>query len=256
MTNMFSILDDPKKIKIILKDILFKNQYCSTYLDYMDFARHITENSSTNDEFSNQQYVLNGINKLIRLLALDVQHNIFTRTLKHKHHCPENPPFFTFPPKYCPFCQSGINQAAFTSINNSMPIDISLNPAISFPWNFERLSNMMSKIGLIIDIPFTFDESNHFDNVLVLPINLLIIGNGYHSSFSGIYDSQAISYVHSTLDITSMYQDIYFDGVSFRHCKCNHVLDSPTDKSIGIIYEIGRLLTKHNLNLLSLHTLK
>lgn len=72
--------------------------------------------------------------------------------------------------------------------------DISINPTISFPWDDMRLLKNFIKIGQANDNPFIYNESNHFSNLLVSPINLFIMGNGYHSTTAGIYDINAISY--------------------------------------------------------------
>lgn len=240
----------------MLKDILLKNKYYSTQQDYLNLAEYIIKHNFINDPHLNQQFSLNGINKLIRLLTLDEEYHIFSRTLKYKQHFPETPPFFTLSPHYCPHCYSELSQARSIPLSNTLHIDIALNPTLSFPWNFERLANSLSTIGSNISQPFNYQESNHFNNTLIFPINLLIIGNGYHSSFSGIYDSTAILPAHHVLDISPLYCDIYFDGIAYRHTKCHHILESPLNKSAGIIYEIGRLLTEQNLNLLSLYESK
>lgn len=202
--------------------------------------------------------VFNGINKVIRILSLDAQKCIIDRTLKIKTHTPEDNIFFTITPNRCHHCGSVL--PIITPVEVSPPImtDISINSTISFPWDDMRLlKNFIKiKIGQANDNPFIYNESNHFSNLLVSPINLFITGNGYHSTTAGIYDINAISYAQYTLDISPLYDKIFFDGIAFRHISCNCILESPQDKSIGTIYEIGRLLLKHNLNLLNLMTAK
>lgn len=41
------------------------------------------------------------------------------------------------------------------------------------------------------------------------PINLFIMGNGYHSTTAGIYDINAISYAQYTLYISPLYDKIF-----------------------------------------------
>lgn len=239
-------------MKKLLKEALLKKKYHSTQQDYLSFAEYIINRNFTNNPVMNKKYSLNAINKLIRLLALDAEHHIFSQILKYKYY-QEMPPFFTMIPQHCPHCNTELSHICPVPHCNALSVDIAMNPVLSFPRDFDRLADSMSTIGRTIDMPFSYRESNHFDNTIISPINLLIIGNGFHSSFSGIYDSRAVLPINYTLDISPLYSDIYFDGLYYRHTKCNHILESPSNKSTGIIYEIGRLLTENNLNLLSLY---
>lgn len=239
-------------MKKLLKETLLKKKYHSTQQNYLSFAEYIINQNFTNDLIMNKKYSLNGINKLIRLLALDTEHHIFSHLLKYKYH-QEMPPFFTMIPQHCPRCNTELPHICPVPLSQTLSVDIAMNPVLSFPWDFNKLANSMSTIGHTINAPFSYRESNHFDNTIISPVNLLIIGNGFHSSFSGIYDSRAVLPINYTLDISPLYSDIYFDGLYYRHTKCNHILESPPNKSTGIIYEIGRLLIENNLNLLSLY---
>lgn len=82
-----------------------------------------------------------------------------------------------------------------------------------------------------------------------MPMNLLLIGNGFHSSTSGIYDESAIYYPEYVLDISKWYEEIHFNGTAFIHTPCNTLLYSPENKALGIIYEIGRLLSSSDVSL-------
>ncbi len=240
--------------KNIYNDILMRRFHKSTYQSYIAFANQIFATVYDTDKSMNEILILNAINKIIRVLSLDTQKNIIDRTLKQKQHCPDDDIFLILTPDHCSHCGSHIPVISPHEVPAPIMLDISANPAISFPWHHLRLLSSLGKIGQNIDNPFTFDKINHFGNLLISPINLFITGNGYHSTTAGIYDSKAISYAQNILDISPLYDAIYFDGVVFRHNSCNYILDSPLDKSIGIIYEIGRLLTQNHLNLLSLHT--
>ena len=144
------------------------------------------------------------------------------------------------------------SKAIIYDLKTPYPFDISQNPTISSPHKQIRLLNALGRISSQLDNPFSFQESNHFSSILYAPINLLILSNGFHSSVAGIYDTNAIFYPAQICDISNLYHEIYFDGLSFRYLDSNIEIQCPENKSIGTIFEIGRLLYERNLSLVSI----
>lgn len=242
-----------KSLKQHLNDLEFKKSNLKKFRNYIDFSNKIFSYEFSDFTIPDETFRLNAINKLIRILSLDVQNSILNHVLNEEYD-------FNFDPildnnqLHCPKCfEIKHYDLKLSELINPIPFDISKHPTISLPWKIDRLIGTLGSIGDFVENPFSFDHNNHFGSILIFPINLLIIGNGFHSSTSGIYDTNAIYYPEYTLDISDWYNEIIFDGTFFRHKKCNSILESPENKSIGIIYEIGRILVNHNLSLSSLH---
>lgn len=241
------------KPKPSISDILFRKNHIATYNNYISFVKDILSLSFSSEYSQNRFLQLCAINKVIRTLTLDMQHDILETLInKHRPTCDFSyilQTGFLICPKCGKLHNCKLTVKELTPF--SLPFDIALYPTVSFPWNTLRLIKTFATIGSVCDVPFLFDESNH-RSTLLEPINLLLINNGSHSSTSGIYDTNAVYFPSEYCDISMLYDDIYFDGISFRHRKCHTALDYPKNKSFGIIYEIGRLLHKQNLSLLLL----
>lgn len=244
-----------------LKSIFYHNtsansDFIKTHNNYISFVKDILSYSFSTNSFiaipsQNELMPLNAINKVIRILALDVQNHVLQHTIcDNRDFEKDSIIFYDFPT--CPKCGRLKNCHLLSSTpTNPISFNISHHPTISFPWNKRRLIDAFGRIGTSVDNPFLFDKSNHFAS-LYAPINLLIIHNGFHSSTCGIYDVNAIYYPQTIYDLTHFYEEIYFDGNSFRHKTCNCIIETPENKSLGTIFEIGRLLYERNLSLLTL----
>lgn len=217
---------------------------------YLHFIHQILSyNFNSSDNILLQK---NAIQKIIKLLSLDVQQTIIEHTINNEFDY-DFDLFFTQKTFFCSKCQTTLDIChTSTKISSQIPFDISFQPAISSPWNSQRLVRSFGSIGKQVSNPFHFEEINHMNSLLIFPLNLLIIGNGYHSSTSGIFDIESIYYPQDLLDISDWYKEIYFDGNFFKHITCDHKLYNPENKSLGIIYEIGRLLQQKNISLVDL----
>ena len=218
---------------------------------YLNFAKDILA-SPFYMQPQNELMKLNALNKLIKVLTLDIENHILLHTISVEHDYPFSSTLFLDSP-VCPKC-GRLNNCTLNrkKIVKPIAIDISMHPTISCPWNKTRLMNAFGSIGVSVDNPYIFDKNNHFSGELYAPLNLTKIHNGYHSSACGIYDTNAIYYPEYFCDFYDFYDEIYFDGMSFRHKACRSVIETPEPKSLGTIYEIGRLLYEHNLSLLTL----
>lgn len=252
--NQFYIDEYLESAKQSVKDAILKGKYLKRFNNYISIVKDIFSYPFP-DIFApvNRHHQLNAINKIIRILSLDIQNSIIEHVLNYDISYEYNP-IIDDNSLRCPKCREiRYYEQKLEKITSPIAFNISKDPTISSPWDMDRFIDTLGAIGNSVGNPFKFDPGNHFDSLLILPINLLIIKNGYHSSTSGIYDENAIFYPAYQLDITGWYKEIYFDGVYFRHKPCNSILRSPDNKSIGIIYEIGRILHEHEENLVSLH---
>lgn len=258
---------------MFLKNLFFKNttkQPNATYNknsysrklheSYIQFAKEILSyDFSTGyatpvykkvDVSHNIDHQLHAINKLIRILALDIQNSLIQDVFLKQDHFRYSPVFDCYHAYFQKYNLK--SKAIIYDLDTPYPFDISQNPTISSPHNSLRLLNALGRISSQLDNPFSFKKSNHFESILYAPINLLILSNGFHSSVAGIYDTNAIFYPAQICDISNLYQEIYFDGLFFRYLDSNTVIQCPENKSIGTIFEIGRLLYERNLSLVSI----
>ena len=231
---------------------LSQNELCELHNSYLNFVKDILAYSYPPTVQNPDLLRLNAINKILRILALDEQHYILQFPIKGISS-------FTYFPLFCrnsfkcPKCGHLDNcKPVTTETNNSVSFDIAHHPAIANPWERDRLIRSLSTIGSSVKNPFVSDETNHWGSTLYPLFNLLLIRNGFHSSTSGILDTTAIFYPEKFCDCSSLYGEIFFDGISFRHIKCGQIIDTPENKSIGTIYEIGRLILESNLSFLDL----
>ena len=247
-------ISDKKCFKQTIRDITNRKKYITKFNNYISFSRKIISYQYGNLRISDCLTRMNAINKVIRILALSIQEDIIAHVLNNElnYHFDS---MLTASELYCYKCKTTPNHSSDISRPESpIPFNLSMNPVISSCWNNSRLLCAFGNIGYYIGRPFKFDRLNHFSSILIMPINLLIIQNGFHSTTSGVYDTNAIYYPEYTLDISNWYKDIYFNGIAFFHSSCNSKLYSPEQKEIGIIYEIGRLLVENKLNLIDLHS--
>lgn len=225
---------------------------CENHNFYITFVKNILEYPYSSNIHEANIFRLNAIDKVLRDLALNEQHYIFQYAIHNTCLMPYSPIFSNKFIK-CPICGTLSNcKRNVTSANRSISFDIAHHPAISQPWNYTRLIKTLGYIGSSVKEPFIFDSGNHWGSTYYPLFDLLLIKNGYHSATSGILDTTAIFYPEHICDCSSFYTEIYFDGLSFRHIACDCIIDTPENKSIGTIYEIGRLIHEKNLSFLDL----
>ena len=237
----------------IFRDIVYKKSYLNKFEKHLAFSRKILSYDFGNLLIPDRLACMNALNKLLRILALNIQDNIICHVLNNEYNYFFEP-VLTRQSLYCRKCHQSLNcSTSMTRPKSPIPFDLSMNPVLSSCWNIDRLICALGNISPYIGRPFSFDKANPFSSILIKPVNLLITGNGFHSTTSGIYDTKAVYFPEYVLDISNWYDVIHFDGIAFYHSECNTLLYSPEQKEIGIIYEIGRLLIDSNLNLIDLH---
>lgn len=250
---MYKNIPYKRSLSQLFRDIAHRKSYLTKFDNYISFSQKILSYHFGNLRIPDDLARMNAINKLLRILSLNIQDNIICHVLNNEYNYVFEP-ILTKDSLYCCKCHQSLNFLAGISRPGSpIAFDLSMNPVISPCWNIDRLICALGNISPYIGCPFSFDKMNHFSSILIKPVNLLIIGNGFHSTTSGIYDTNAIYFPECIWDISNWYDIIYFDGIAFYHSKCNALLYSPEQKEIGIIYEIGRLLLDNNLNLVNLH---
>ena len=135
------------------------------------------------------------------------------------------------------FLGEGYGKISYSKINNrEIAVALKEDPIILRAWNYERLIRCLGFIGediitekLMFDdedgiikyykkeVPnyYVHDKLNHYANIIE-PIGITILYNGNHSTLTGILKGEGILYPREVVDISQLYDNIYFDGNYYR----------------------------------------
>ena len=145
-----------------------KNSYSRTlHESYIQFAKEILSyDFSTGyatpvykkvDISCNIDHQLHAINKLIRILALDIQNSLIQDVFLKQEHFKYTPVFdcyHIYSQKY-----KFKSKAIIYDLKTPYPFDISQNPTISSPHKQIRLLNALGRISSQLDNPFSFQDN-------------------------------------------------------------------------------------------------
>ena len=130
-------------------------------------------------------------------------------------------------------------------------------PIISNVWDGNRIFSCLEKIGEINGNKFR-DDNNNTDVVLVKPLGLILTYNGNHSINLAIInkDNSKIR-IDRIIDISEILNEYKFDGENYINIttskKINNNLlknnSEPFTYSLGLMFEMARILKKHNIDL-------
>lgn len=137
--------------------------------------------------------------------------------------------------------------------------DIKSTPIISCIWNNERVIGNIIDIGICNDNPFIGIKNTNVSGFLIEPIGLIVITNGNHSINSAIIHNEGQVQIDKCYNISDLFDKYRFDGIDFLDIKTNKrmnlrhlVKDSkPLFYELGLIFEMGRILNKYDINLIN-----
>lgn len=125
-------------------------------------------------------------------------------------------------------------------------------PMLLNTWNKAKVSKNLSLINKNnpLDPKFPKSKSEPVENHYYYPIDLLLCYGGNHRQLSALLDNTFTSITTADIiyDISALYEVITFDGNQFKRLDgqpWRYIPDSPTEKLLGIFFEIGRLLKDH-----------
>lgn len=76
---------------------------------------------------------------------------------------------------------------------------------------------------------------------------LVFVEGGNHSIATGMIIGEGTLVPQSVYDISSLLDKVKCDGVNYISLETNEILAPVTDVRIGSIFEIGKLIKKHNI---------
>lgn len=133
--------------------------------------------------------------------------------------------------------------------SSSVRVYLGKDPVISSPKDFGKMKFAFKTFGGN-GIPWKEDKINQAYR-LILPLGITFVEEGNHSVEVGIikcegtldFDIYAKNY--KIIDISPLYQQIYFDGMYYRNISSNEIIEK-TEFEYGCLFEIGRLLSLQN----------
>lgn len=140
------------------------------------------------------------------------------------------------------------------TLNHSYNIALGKFPIVTTMWDENRQIKALAQIG--DDNKWREDPINHFYE-LFLPIGLIVVYNGNHSTNSGIIKSTGLLEIKphksnsSVYDISHLYNRIYFNGDSYIETSTNRKIYH-TKFEYGCMFEIGRIINKYGISFLDL----
>lgn len=210
---------------------------------YLDTAREIINDTQIRKD-NGTIFTKHPIFDYIKIFTTKIQSNIFLELINHK----KTDNFDIYPDLL--YLEDERNNPLLSEFEitepYSYPISLKDNAIISSIWNINRFTGAITGIGTNSNNPFKLDELNH-ESTLILPIGVLHMTNGLHSSSIGILKSEGILYPNAIANLDKAFKKIYFDGTSYRSKTNNRILHIPKHKELGIIFEIGRIIQEENI---------
>lgn len=135
--------------------------------------------------------------------------------------------------------------------SNLFLIDLKKDSIFPGPWERNRYINCLSYIGSSKECgdfggKWQQDFSNHHSHIL-LPWGIVFVEGGNHSIASGIICGEGTLVPNNVYDMSSLLSKMKCDGRYYISTETNQIIASVDDIRIAAVFEIGRLLKKHNI---------
>ena len=115
------------------------------------------------------------------------------------------------------------------------------------PWNGRRVISNLMNINRENKNEFSLSKNpTNIQNYLLEPLGLLVCEQGNHSQFAGARAGSKMTKITHKVDISELYEKVYFDGENFIEKEKGKVCKIPGNKEIifytGVIFELGKFL--------------
>lgn len=185
---------------------------------------------------------------LVKTLTMGIQADINLKLIRSGHEISQLSESGYLPPKR--ICRQCFRKTqTYNELGFTIPIHLNSVPIISSVWENKRLIKSFKTIGSDVNEPFEFDPNNHYYLVYMNPLGLFLNLNGLHSTNTGILKGEGQLLTSYKIDVTEAFNHYHFDGTFFIHTHCQNPVSKPVDYRFGIIYEIGRKLCEHDIEL-------
>ena len=118
------------------------------------------------------------------------------------------------------------------------------HPIILFPWDKGRIVENLENIN---HYSCLLTRNRNLENCYFYPMGLIECYGGNHSQFSALLENsdKHVSEITQIVDVTSLYDEVYFDGQEFKRKSDNKWLykaKNDFERLYGVYFEIGWVL--------------
>lgn len=188
---------------------------------------------------------------LVRVLLKPLQSDYLVSCIENENHHSKKPikSFDFFMPNGSIDIQFASNYPKLDS--TLFLIDLKKDSIFPGPWERSRYVTCLSYIGSNKKLGdfggnWKQDFSNHYIHIL-LPWGLVFVEGGNHSIASGIISGEGTLIPNNVYDMSDILNKIKCDGINYISIEDNQIINSVYDIRIAAVFEIGRLLKKHNI---------
>lgn len=118
---------------------------------------------------------------------------------------------------------------------------------LPWPWEMNRIVSNLSHIGLNRACGAWRQDSNHIVEYWKT-FGIAWVHGGNHSIMTGIIRGEGQLAARKVYDLSGLFNLVKFNGNEFVRIDNNEVISTVEHFEFGCIFEIGRMIHKHNLN--------
>jgi hypothetical protein len=126
-------------------------------------------------------------------------------------------------------------------------VNLSKDAVLPCPWHRGRYSDAISQIGAGKKCGNWMVDTENHKIVLWLPWGIAFVNGGNHSIAAGVLGAEGQLRPTETYDMSRLLDLVHCDGKNFLDVENGQVLDKVQDHKIAALFEVGRLMTEHNV---------
>lgn len=130
--------------------------------------------------------------------------------------------------------------------SNYFQVDLAADPVLPCPWRRDRYANAIANIGDGKKMGSWEQDSNH-GLIVLQPWGIVCVIGGNHSIASGILGGQGKLTPTEAYDMYGLLETVKCDGRHYLETKTQKPICEMNDYRIGALFEIGRLMRRHNV---------
>lgn len=188
----------------------------------------------------------NGLIKLVNLLLRPLQADLLSSAVMNELHAaraevdaqnffmPGGPSDIQYPGNY-----PRLNSDDFS-------VRLNRDPILPCPWHRNRYQGTLGFIGTGESNGEWRQDSNH-SVLLLLPWGIPFVTGGNHSIAAGVLAGEGLLKPTEVFDLSHLLDEVRCDGRKYVAVSDGRVLDKVRDVRIAAIFEIGRMMRKHNV---------
>lgn len=126
-------------------------------------------------------------------------------------------------------------------------VQLNRDPILPCPWHRDRYVDTLANIGHGKSWGNWVEDVINHSVMIWLPWGIPFVDGGNHSIATGIITGEGTLKPKYVCDMGKLLDLVNCDGKHYRSSQNNKVLDIVRDAKIAALFEIGRLMRKHNI---------